>query len=199
MNGEALRALFKFDFSAVKSLRREILGVLIIISSSFLFYQAVYLKNVSELARVESGMTDTRAEIDRIKAEISAAEELKRTVSVASVNLVRLEDRLATLKERLPSDKHISKILAEISDIRNDVRIVSIKPLPAEDKGELTRLPFQISLETRFNSMGNYIERIENLPRIIVVDNFMIEAKADEPVLTLQMYFSAYILTSNRI
>lgn len=200
MNGELLKKISSIDLTLLKTLRREAVGGLILVVFSFVFFRFIYPYNTRQISSLEAEMTNAGAEIDRINSEMQAAERLGKAVTDATVNLNILEGRLKDLNERLPSDKHVSRILSEISEngFSKGVRITSIKPMPAEDKGELSRLPFQISLETRYTSFGNYLEMIENLPRLMVVDNFMIEQKDDTSlILNSQLYLSAYVLNAH--
>ncbi|MEK7680086.1 MAG: type 4a pilus biogenesis protein PilO [Deltaproteobacteria bacterium] len=149
---------------------------------------------------IESQMKSTRIEMDRIKTEIQAAENLRKSVAEAAKSLKVADEKLRYLQARLPTGKSISTILREISggDERTGLRIVTIKPLLAEEKGALIRLPFQITMQSRFISFGEYLERIEGIERVIIVDNFMIEAKDDSaPAVTSQVYLSAYIMGRN--
>lgn len=200
MNGDILKKLQAIDLSWAGRLRKEFVGIAVLIAFSFFFYRFVYISNVKEASLADARIGSLNAEIVRLKNETQAAENLGRAVEEASVNLTLLNERLKNLKQRLPSDKHVSRLLAEFSDsnARKGLRILSIKPLQPEDKGELARLPFQISMETRFISFGDYLERIEKLPRLMIVDNFLIEQKEGTLELTTQLYLSAYILSYGR-
>lgn len=198
MNGEAiLKAFSNLDLSRVKGLKKEVLGLAVIAALSFLFYRFVYHGNVREMERLESETALARGEIARITSEMQAAENLKKPVLDVSANLKRLDLRLKNLKEWLPADRRVSKILGEISgnDLNGGIRVLSVKPLAPEEKGELTRLPFHLTMEARFASFGEYLENIEHQPRLIIVDNFIIEPKDENSsILASQVFLSAYIL-----
>ncbi|MBI4948542.1 MAG: type 4a pilus biogenesis protein PilO [Deltaproteobacteria bacterium] len=199
MNGDALRRLKDVDFSFLKSFKREALAVGVLVILSLLFYRFGYKRNIDEMHALRSGSEALRSEIQMAEAQSRASEGLSKAVSDATVNLKTVEGRLKSLKERLPSDKQVSRILSEFSesDFPRGIRIVSIKPLEPEAKGELSRLPFHIKMEAKFQSFGDYLERIERLPRLMVVDNFMIEG-GDAADLTAEVYLSAYILSYGR-
>ena len=199
MNGDALRRLKDVDLSFLKSFKREALAVGVLIILSLLFYRFGYKRNIDEMHALISGSEALRSEIQMAEAQSRASEGLSKAVSDAAVNLKTVEGSLKSLKERLPSDKQVSRILSEFSesDFPRGIRIVSIKPLEPEAKGELSRLPFQIKMEAKFQSFGDYMERIERLPRLMVVDNFMIEG-GDAADLTAEVYLSAYILSYGR-
>ncbi|MDO8427341.1 MAG: type 4a pilus biogenesis protein PilO [Deltaproteobacteria bacterium] len=197
MNGDMLKSLQSINLPFLKKFKREFIAALALIAFSFISYKLVYLRNISEIARTEARINGARSDIEKIEAETRAAGNLSKTAAEAAANLKLLEERLRSLKERLPSDKQVSRLLSEFSenDTGRGIRIVSIKPLPPEEKGALSRLPFQITMEARFIPFGDYLERVEKMPRLIIVDNFMIEPKEENSAtLRTQVYLSAYIM-----
>lgn len=186
--------LLHFDVHALDRFRFELIGAVVLIVFTFVFYLG-WRSGKNETARLDGLIKAASAQISQIEAEAETIEGLDRAVNDASRNLALLEGRLKAVNERLPSDRHISRLLSDLSDSGNDVKIVSIKPLAPEDKGELARLPFQINMESRFVSFGAYIERIESLPRLMVIDNITIEPKEEgSRVLNSNLFLSAYVL-----
>jgi Tfp pilus assembly protein PilO len=202
MNGEGLLKSFRsIDPGTIRAFKAEAVGLAALVVFSALFFRFVYSRNAGEIASAAGRVNAARAEMEGIRAEIQASENLSKVVAQASENLLRLDERLKGVKERLPSERQVSSILDELTDgaMKRDVLVVSVKPLQHEAQGELLRMPFQVTLEARFISIGGYIERLENLPRIIMVDNFMMEPRDDGAgALTAQMYISAYTMTSGR-
>lgn len=186
------------DLSAVAGFRRELLAALVLVAFGFFFFKFIYAGQKASIRSAEAGITEERAEIQRMEAETRAVETLKKSYADASRKLVRVERRLRSVKERLPGDRQISDILDDISrgDYISGVRIASVKPLPPEDRGEIIRLPFHLIVEGRYVPFGNYIEKVENLQRVMAVDNFKIEASgANSANLTTQLYLSAYVFS----
>lgn len=198
---ELLDKIRAVDLQPVAHLKREGAFLALLFVLTAVFYRFVYVRGVRELGAMDSQMKSTRIEIDGIKSEIQAAEGLRKSVAEAAKSLKVADEKLKYLQERLPTGKSIAAILREISggEEKTGLRIVTIKPLLAEEKGALIRLPFQITLQSRFIGFGEYLERIEGLERVMVVDNFMIEAKDDSaPAVTSQVYLSAYIMGQSR-
>lgn len=198
MNGDVLRSIAAADVaSTLNAFRREILAALVLAAFGLFFYRFVYTAGAEELAAAKNRSAAIAAETERIAAEVAAVEGLRRQVLEAESRLAVLEGRLESLRERLPTEKNISEILSEFSSGTNGgSAIVSVKPLDPEVKGELTRLPFHLKMETTFLGFGEYLEGIEKMARIMVVDNFMIEAGegAGPGRLSSQIFLSAYIL-----
>ncbi|MBI2400840.1 MAG: type 4a pilus biogenesis protein PilO [Deltaproteobacteria bacterium] len=189
-----LGKLLHFDIHAIERFRFELIGAMVLIIFTFVFYFG-WRVNENETARLDGLINAAKAQISQIETEASTIEGLGQAVNDAGRNLALLEGRLKAINERLPSDRHIARLLSDLSDSGGDVKIVSIKPLQPEDKGELARLPFQISMESRFVSFGAYIERIENLPRLMVIDNITIEPREEgSNMLNSNLFLSAYVL-----
>ncbi len=199
MNGDALRYLKDIDLSFLKSFKREAVALCVLVILSLLFYRFGYKRNLNDMEAARLNIATLKTELQMATAQSEASEGLSKAVTEATINLRTVEGRLKSLKERLPSDKQVSRILSEFSenDLKRGIRIVSIKPLEPESKGELSRLPFQIKMEAGFQSFGDYLERIERLPRLMVVDNFMIEG-GETAGLNAEVYLSAYILSYGR-
>ncbi len=150
---------------------------------------------VSEAERVDRLMAAAKTEVKGLEDSAASTHGMEAALREAEKRLAGLEAKLRDANERLPSDRHISDLLSDLSESGENVRIVAIKPLPPEDKGELARLPYQISVEAPFRPLGAYIEKIENLPGLIVIDNISIEAKEEgSRVLHANIFLSAFVL-----
>lgn len=195
MNNETLRALQNLDLSKLKAFKGELIAMLGLFVFSIVFYRFGYLRNANEISAIDRRIADGRAIMGKMEAEARASINLEKTAAEVSANLKLLEDRIKNFKERLPSDRQVSRLLGELSGAPGaGIKIISIKPLIPEEKGELSRMPFQITMEARFIPFGDYLERVEKMPRLMIVDNFMLEQKDDSSaVLRAQVYLSAYM------
>jgi Tfp pilus assembly protein PilO len=200
---EQLKAV---DLKALNAYRIELLGAAIMVGFGFLFHTYIYQSEIESLRSLKLQIETKVSEITIVEARSKAIAGLKSSAKRSKAKLERVEARLESLKERLPSTRQIAALLTEISGDggQQSVKVVSIKPMASVEKGELVRLPFQVNLESGFFSFGNYVERLENLERVIVIENFKIEAlksTAKEPdgarTLASQVYLSAYILGPN--
>lgn len=197
MNKTSLKeALSSVDTALVKGLRAEFAATAILLVAGLVFYRFVHLEDRKAVETSVLKNEAIRAEITKTGADIRAADEIRRSLDDASANLTLLDARLKGLRERLPSDKRIASILSDLTKTgaENGLRITAIKPLPAEDKGELLRMPFQINAEGGFFTFGEYIKALERLPRIIIVDNFMLDGADGTDKLSSQVFISAYAL-----
>jgi Tfp pilus assembly protein PilO len=199
MNEGVMKIFYSIDLEALKGFRREILGALILVSFTFLFYESIYSKNGREIELMGERANGLRAEIEGIKAEINASDALKKRLGEATLNMGLLEASLEDMTGRLPSERHLSELLSELTryESTGGSKFLSVKPLPLEDKGEFTRVPFHLTMESRFIPFGDYLEQLENLQRVMVVDNFRIDTKGGGSLLLkAQLYLSTFILNN---
>lgn len=199
MNSDVLTELRSIDFKALGRWRKEALGLLVLAAFTLFFYKFMYLSNARELSSIDVEINSARMEIARINNEVRSAESLKKEAERAAQELKSLESTLSALRERLPAERQVSRILAELTEKEKGVRIAAVKPLAPEEKGELVRLPFNLTIEGRYAAIGDYLETLERQPRLMVVDNFILEQKKEgSAVLTSQIYLSAYVLKSGK-
>lgn len=198
MNGEAfIKAFGSVDLSKALALKKDALVFIAIIAVSLFAFRFFYAMDRQGIAMAELEIRNLKEESSRVGFEIKATEGLNKALSEATAERTRLEGRLKGMKERLPSDKRISRIIADVTgaDETAGVKVSSVKPLEPEDKGEVTRIPLHMTVEAGFIPFGKYLETIDRLRRIIIVDNFMIEQKDETgQVLNAQLYLSAYVL-----
>lgn len=198
MNRAGLLKIFStVDISLPRAFRKELIWAALMVIVSVAFYRLGYVYMGKQTVSTEARARQTAAEIARITSEAQGAEGLRLAVAEASSRLTGIEAKLKGISEKLPADRQVSKLLSEISEegATNGVRIVAVKPMPSEEKNGVVRLRLQVTLEGRYADIGDYFERIENLPRLISVDNFMFEPKVENSnLLTAQVYLSAYYL-----
>lgn len=167
------------------------------VAVAFSFYQYVYLKGAAEIKRLDSQIQETEADAVRISAEIKETQKVAQRLKDAMERLKDMEDRFTVTQSKLPSDRQLSSILKGLvgDDVKKGVKFISLRPLPLEPKGEYFKLPFQTAIQARFQSFGEYLEMIEEMPRIVTVENFRIEAKEESlPLLSMQLFMSTYVL-----
>lgn len=167
------------------------------VAVAFFFYQYVYLKGAVEIKRLDSQIQETEADAVRISAEVKETQKVAQRLKDAMERLKDMEDRFTVTQSKLPSDRQLSSILKGLvgDDVKKGVKFISLRPLPLEPKGEYFKLPFQTAIHARFQSFGEYLEMIEEMPRIVTVENFRIEAKEESlPLLSMQLFMSTYVL-----
>ncbi|MBI3753899.1 MAG: type 4a pilus biogenesis protein PilO [Deltaproteobacteria bacterium] len=167
------------------------------VAIGFFFYQYIYLKNAAEIQRLDSQAQTIAADINKVSAEAQATQQTAQRLKDAMGRLKEMEEKFMITQSKLPSERQLSSILKGLvgGEAKRGIKFTSLKPLPLEQKGEYFKLPFQITMQGRFQAFGEYLERIEDMPRIITVENFRLDAKEESlPLLSIQLFMNTYVL-----
>ncbi len=186
----------KLELPNLSEYKVELIALLAAAAVTFFFYQFVYLRGISEIKRLDSQIQGIVADIEKISTEIKQTQSFADRLKEVMEKLKDMEERFMVTQSKLPSDKHLASLLKGLvdNDIKRGIKFTSLKPLPLEDKGEYFRLPFQITMQARFRPFGEYMERIEEMPRIVTVDNFRIDAEEEQSSLTIKLFMNTYVL-----
>ena len=101
---------------SINDLRQEVLGLLILMALTFLFFDSVYLKNVSAISETDTRIITLQREIIQIEAEVSASSALRKKLNEVKSGLNRTEADIARLEDRLPTSAHVSEVIKELTD-----------------------------------------------------------------------------------
>ncbi|MBI3398086.1 MAG: type 4a pilus biogenesis protein PilO [Deltaproteobacteria bacterium] len=187
----------RFEISKIAKYREAILIVMVMAAVAFFFYNYISSKDLTEAKRLDVQIHETMVEINKISAEMQETQRVAERLREAMEKLKEMEERFVITQNKLPSDKQLSSILKDLvgEDAKRDIKIASLRPMPLESKNEYFRLPFQMNMQARFKSFGEYLARIEDMPRIVTVENFRIDAKEEShPLLAIQLFMSTYVL-----
>ncbi len=184
------------DFARINEYRKELIGLLIVISLSFFFYEYIHTVNINNIEVYRTKEQGIKTEIGRARTEIRSIPKLVKSLQRLENNLKKIEERFMLLQGRLPSKKEISGVLKELTKVnRRDIHFKTLKPLPLEDEGEYLKIPFQIAMDARFKPFGDYIHQLEGMSRIFTIDNIRLDSTEETaPTLSVQLYVSAYML-----
>lgn len=185
------------DIRRLSEYRIELLAVLVFITFTIFFYAFVYSNNRSEMMKADIQIKALELEKREALSEREQKKGISERLKSSMEGLRQVENEFKAALEKLPAERQLSQILAGITDeeARKNIKFISVKPLPAEEKKEFVRLPFQISMNTRFTSFGRYLENLERSSRLFTIEDFKIETKEDiQPNLNIQLYLSTYVL-----
>lgn len=127
------------------------------------------IPGVTQLARTRDSL---QREIDTLSTQIEAGQRLIRQGAVAQLER-RLAEYRATLdlmRQLVPAGEEIPNLLDDISS-RAKIRganIADFRPLALESGSPFDTKRAQISINGRFDQIGEFLSDIASLPRIVV-------------------------------
>ncbi|MFQ5900374.1 MAG: type 4a pilus biogenesis protein PilO [Thermodesulfobacteriota bacterium] len=192
--------LNSIDKAWLSEYRKELIAILVILASGLLYYQVVYSKNMFMMDKLNEKVVSLKKEIAIYSRDVSAIKERADEMKTMREEVRRLERRFLLTKSRLPSERQLASIIKDITgdEIKGDIDFLSVKPLALEDKEEYFRLPFRIDVQGAFLDIAGYLKRLEELSRVINVENLRMESgRGRGKMLKVQVYASTFVLSAN--
>jgi type IV pilus assembly protein PilO len=136
------------------------------------------------------------AKIDKQNNEIAASQAKAAKLEMLKIENERLVARINELKEQLPEEKEISRLLKHVSDmgISAGLEIKSWKPSPkvTHPSGIVYEIPVSVSVEGTYHNLGYFLSSLTRLNRIVnITDMKLGSPKRERNESMLQVSFKA--------
>lgn len=113
-----------------------------------------------------------------------------------------VKERLTYLEDKFPIERQIPLVVQQLAreGERYNIDFISIKPRaapssPTKPQAIYTELPIVMNIRGAYQDLGEYLERIRNLPRLITTDRILIRSKEKMlPDLEVELLVTAYLL-----
>ena len=168
-----------------------LLGVLVILGA---FVWFVFIPNSDEISRLEATIAELRNDINVRRVMVRHLEELK-------VENLLLENRLAVLQKKFPSEAEVETFLKQVSDLGEKAGLNFKLWKPSERRVHVSRLylevPVAVEVSGEYHSLGIFFDQISHLPRVINwADIKMGNAKLDKNRVMIETSFLATAFAS---
>jgi type IV pilus assembly protein PilO len=86
--------------------------------------------------------------------------------------MAEVEKRLEVLKVRLPNEKEIPPLYRTLSEaaLKAGLDVALFQPREPKTRDYYTKVPITISAEGGYHQVGEFLERVASLPRVVIVD-----------------------------
>jgi type IV pilus assembly protein PilO len=120
-------------------------------------------------------LADLQANVDKSLRQKAVFEQFKKEAEV-------LQARLEQLKMVLPQDRETDQILKQVqsSASGSGLQIKSGVSRPPVDHEVYTEYPLDMEVIGTYHSLGDFLEKIRRLDRIVNIDRLKIESRATE-------------------
>jgi len=173
-------------FTQIQRAVAALLGLLVILG---LFVWFVFIPNNDEISRLEATIAQLRNDINIRRVMVQHLEKLK-------VENGRLEDRLAVLQKKFPSEAEVEVFLKQVSDLGEKAGLNFRLWKPSERRVHASRLylevPVAVEVSGEYHALGIFFDQISHLPRIVNwADIKMGNAKLDKNRVMIETSFLA--------
>jgi len=120
-------------------------------------------------------LADLTAKVDKSLKQKAVFEKFKKEVA-------NLQVKLEELKRVLPQDRETDQILKQVqsSASGSGLKIQSGVSRPPVDHEVYTEYPLEMEVIGTYHSLGEFLEKIRRLDRIVNIDNLKIQSRASE-------------------
>lgn len=139
-------------------------GTIILIIAAFIFL--VWNPKTKQIKQLEKQNSFLQGEIAKVEAIANQLAEHK-------AEMERVDLQLKAASQLLPQKKEIPSLLTNISEqgTASGLDFVSFQPAPEKPAEFYAEIPVNISVRGSYHQVGNFLDKISKLNRIVTVNN----------------------------
>ena len=140
-------------------------GVLAVAAA--LSYYFVVMPAQARITTLEKQQAGLKAEIAQTRANLAALEALKKQAG-------ELEQKLAVLTEKLPTDKEMPQLYRTINDTaaKSALDVALFQPRDARIRDYYAEIPIMLTAEGGYHQIGAFFDKLSALPRVVTVNDW---------------------------
>jgi type IV pilus assembly protein PilO len=149
--------------------------------------------------------SSTREEIARLTEEVDQLKAKNQQAQIATQRINEFRALYASkmaeyeeLKVLLPEEREITNVLQGLQDTARDSRLIVMRFSPRDDtqkEGGIMAKPVEVEVDSNFNNLRNFFDRMAKLPRIVSITDFslrQLDKQTAERTLHAQFLLTAY-------
>ncbi len=139
--------------------------------------------------------------LQALQGDIEKGRATEKKLKQFNLEVKNLETRFETLKAIVPDEKDVAELLFKMQNLamHTNVKITDFKPRPVVAQALYSEVPFDVAFSTTYNNLGNFLDQLGKLPRIINVKDIALDAKPSPDAnssLTGKCIALTYVLTA---
>jgi len=141
-----------------------IVGVIAIVAGGYFVLISPVQVRIDALVARRAQVT---SELNQARAQVAEIERFRREIA-------ELQQRLALLKDRLPSEKETPTLYRAVSTAaeQSGLAVALFQPKPAVPKDVVSEIPITITAQGSYHQLAKFFERVAGLPRLVNVSEF---------------------------
>ncbi|MFV0390116.1 MAG: type 4a pilus biogenesis protein PilO [Pyrinomonadaceae bacterium] len=145
--------------------------LLALVGVAALLYGLVYYFFTSS-TRAETATID--GEVAQLKSKNQAAQIATQRINEFRSQFAAKEEEYDELKVLLPEQREITNILQGLQDAANESALIVNRFTPRDDTQQefITAKPVEVEVDSNFNNLRNFFEKMAKLPRIVSITDF---------------------------
>src|SRR5687767_7496703 len=123
------------------------------------------------LSPLESRVNTLRAQNASLQRELLEARVAAADVARFRREAAELQQRLETMKDRLPTDKEMPPLFRTLTDaaFQSGLLVSLFQPREGKVRDYYVEIPITVTAEGGYHQLGEFFERVAGLPRVVTV------------------------------
>ncbi len=169
--------------------------LLILVGIASLLYTGVWYFHSSAARAEVQGLNE---QVAQLKAQNEAARVATQRINEFRALYATKEVEYDELKVLLPEQREITNVLQGLQDTASESRLIVQRFSPQEDADQdgLMAKPVQIEVDSNFNNLRVFFEKMAKLQRIVSITDFklhQLETQSADRTLHAQFTLTAYL------
>lgn len=161
----------------------------------FLAVGLIALSHFFLVAGVKEKIQANNAQLDELSKKIAAGRSAEKQLPQFREEVKRLELELEKLRRILPSSRNTEEIIKKLKALVDQgnfiLKRVSFPPIGEAGEELVAEWPITVSVEGGYHDLAILFNRLSNFSRIVNVEQFKIDALADQSTRTISSEFVA--------
>ena len=139
------------------------------------------------LAPIQSEIDIKTARLSELRQTIAKSQLQEKRLLEIKKQATELQTKLDKLKAVLPLEKETDQIFRAVQQLAtlSGLHVVRVGPRQTIDKDIYTEYPIDLDIIGTYHNVGNFLDRIRQLPRIVNIGGLRLQGKAAEGELAM--------------
>jgi len=134
------------------------------------------------LTPIQTDIQGKTAKVMDLKTIVAKSEAREKQLEQIKKEATELQDRLEMLKAVLPLEKETDQIFraVQLQAAASGLKVSRVAPRATVDHEAYTEYPIDLDVTGTYHNVGNFLDRIRLLPRIVNIGGLKLQSKASE-------------------
>ena len=139
------------------------------------------------LTPIETEIQVKSAKVSELQVLVAKSEARQKELAKIKKEALELQDRLEMLKAVLPLEKETDQIFraVQLQAGASGLKVSRVAPRATVDHEAYTEYPIDLDVNGTYHSVGMFLDRIRQLPRIVNISGLRLLSRASEGPLAL--------------
>lgn len=174
--------------------QKWLLGLMVVAALGYVWHTKMY-------APARENIDSAYMHYETLQTQLKGVEMKFQSLGALKAEYKDLTSRYSMVSQLLPEEDQLAPLLTKIhaAGLETSTRIGDIEPMPPVAEGFYDRVDFQLSVNSTYHDLGDFLARIANLPFIVNVGEVQMTTTSEygSPTAQQNANLDEYTLTAN--